>query len=136
RPLATLGRKPRQGRKAATVSIDAGAEASWRGHHPFLSLSCARKAGALLSWPVATGSSSWRRTVWSGAVSIDAGAEASWLGHYPFGNRTSRERPGDSFSRPHRHGVAPRPTGRDCPAPGALSVRPTPVPPAADRLPG
>ena len=32
RPLATLGRKPRQGRKAATVSIDAGAEASWRGH--------------------------------------------------------------------------------------------------------
>src|SRR5690606_16518429 len=32
RPLATLGRKPRQGRKAATVSIDAGAEASWRGY--------------------------------------------------------------------------------------------------------
>src|SRR5690606_14601505 len=32
RPLATLGRKPRQGRKAATVSIDAGAEVSWRGH--------------------------------------------------------------------------------------------------------
>src|SRR5690606_18041084 len=32
RPLATLDRKLRQGRKAATVSIDAGAEASWRGH--------------------------------------------------------------------------------------------------------
>ena len=32
RPLATLDRKPRQGRKAATVSIDAGAEASRRGH--------------------------------------------------------------------------------------------------------
>ena len=31
RPLATLGRKPRQGRKAATVSIDAGAEVSRRG---------------------------------------------------------------------------------------------------------
>src|SRR5690606_5049068 len=151
RPLATLGRKPRQGRKAATVSIDAGAEASWRGHHPFLTLSCARKAGALLSWPGATGASSWRRTGWSGAVptdagaearlrgrrpvlslpcprtavalsrrpvatvgscgrrggwsgtvSIDAGAEASWRGHHPFGNRTSRERPGDSFSRPRR----------------------------------
>src|SRR5690606_35632698 len=35
RPLATLGRKPRQGRKAATVSIDAGAEASWRGYRLF-----------------------------------------------------------------------------------------------------
>ncbi len=34
RPLATLGRKPRQGRKAATVSIDAGAEVSRRGYHP------------------------------------------------------------------------------------------------------
>ncbi len=32
RPLATLDRKPRQGRKAATVSVDAGAEASRRGH--------------------------------------------------------------------------------------------------------
>src|SRR5690606_8513287 len=31
RPLATLDRKLRQGRKAATVLIDAGAEASWRG---------------------------------------------------------------------------------------------------------
>ena len=35
RPLATLGRKPRQGRKAATVSIDAGAEVSRRGHRLF-----------------------------------------------------------------------------------------------------
>src|SRR5690606_31552754 len=35
RPLATLGRKSRQGRKAATVSIDAGAEASRRGRHLF-----------------------------------------------------------------------------------------------------
>ena len=35
RPLATLGRKSRQGRKAATVSTDAGAEVSWRGHRPF-----------------------------------------------------------------------------------------------------
>ncbi len=35
RPLATLGRKLRQGRKAATVSIDAGAEVSWRGHRLF-----------------------------------------------------------------------------------------------------
>jgi hypothetical protein len=35
RPLATLGRKPRQGRKAATVSIDAGAEVSRRGHRHF-----------------------------------------------------------------------------------------------------
>src|SRR5690606_25686969 len=34
RPLATLGRKPRQGRKAATVSIDAGAEVSRQGCHP------------------------------------------------------------------------------------------------------
>ena len=32
RPLATLGRKLRQGRKAATVSTDAGAEVSRRGH--------------------------------------------------------------------------------------------------------
>src|SRR3546814_5901806 len=32
RPLATLDRKLRQGRKAATVSIDAGAEVSRRGH--------------------------------------------------------------------------------------------------------
>lgn len=36
RPLATLGRKLRQGRKAATVSIDAGAEVSRRGRHPHL----------------------------------------------------------------------------------------------------
>ena len=35
RPLATLGRKSRQGRKAATVSIDAGAEVSRRGHRLF-----------------------------------------------------------------------------------------------------
>ncbi len=35
RPLATLGRKSRQGRKAATVSIDAGAEVSRRGRHLF-----------------------------------------------------------------------------------------------------
>ena len=35
RPLATLGRKPRQGRKAATVSTDAGAEVSRRGHRHF-----------------------------------------------------------------------------------------------------
>ena len=35
RPLATLGRKLRQGRKAATVSIDAGAEVSRRGHRLF-----------------------------------------------------------------------------------------------------
>ena len=37
RPLATLGRKSRQGRKAATVSTDAGAEASRRGRHLFIS---------------------------------------------------------------------------------------------------
>lgn len=35
RPLATLGRKLRQGRKAATVLIDAGAEASRQGHRLF-----------------------------------------------------------------------------------------------------
>ena len=35
RPLATLGRKSRQGRKAATVSIDAGAEVSRRGYRLF-----------------------------------------------------------------------------------------------------
>ncbi len=35
RPLATLDRKPRQGRKAATVSVDAGAEVSRRGHRHF-----------------------------------------------------------------------------------------------------
>ena len=35
RPLATLGRKLRQGRKAATVLTDAGAEVSRRGHRPF-----------------------------------------------------------------------------------------------------
>ena len=35
RPLATLDRKLRQGRKAATVSIDAGAEVSRRGHRLF-----------------------------------------------------------------------------------------------------
>lgn len=34
RSLATLDRKSRQGRKAATVSIDAGAEVNRRGHHP------------------------------------------------------------------------------------------------------
>jgi len=35
RPLATLDRKSRQGRKAATVSVDAGAEVSRRGHRLF-----------------------------------------------------------------------------------------------------
>ena len=35
RPLATLGRKLRQGRKAATVLTDAGAEVSRRGHRHF-----------------------------------------------------------------------------------------------------
>ncbi len=49
RPLATLGRKPRQGRKAATVSIDAGAEVSRRGHRLFCtgvrSLCMARGSG-------------------------------------------------------------------------------------------
>ena len=38
RPLATLDRKPRQGRKAATVSVDAGAEVSRRGHRHFHAL--------------------------------------------------------------------------------------------------
>lgn len=36
RPLATLDRKLRQGRKAATVSVDAGAEVSRRGHRHFV----------------------------------------------------------------------------------------------------
>ena len=34
RPLATIGRKPRQGRKAATVLTDSGAEASRQGLPP------------------------------------------------------------------------------------------------------
>ena len=38
RPLATLDRKSRQGRKAATVSVDAGAEVSRRGHRHFHAL--------------------------------------------------------------------------------------------------
>src|SRR5690606_8913758 len=50
RPLATLGRKPRQGRKAATVSIDAGAEASWRGHrHVWPWLLLVRMGGQVLA---------------------------------------------------------------------------------------
>jgi len=40
RPLATLDRKSRQGRKAATVSVDAGAEVSRRGHRLFCRYRC------------------------------------------------------------------------------------------------
>ncbi len=47
RPLATLGRKLRQGRKAATVSIDAGAEVSRRGRHPFPENTSARQMRSL-----------------------------------------------------------------------------------------
>src|SRR5690606_33858358 len=54
RPLATLGRKSRQGRKAATVSIDAGAEVSRRGRHPS-GLSKQQKR-----WPPGT-AGPWRR---------------------------------------------------------------------------
>ncbi len=69
RPLATLGRKPRQGRKAATVSIDAGAEVSRRGHRlhlfpDFTRTACTRVAypGCALHGPVATGLPSLQRS--------------------------------------------------------------------------
>ena len=82
RPLATLGRKPRQGRKAATVSIDAGAEASRRGRRLFVR----RKAGPVIHGQLPVGSrigGPWRRPGPSRGrgsaglrASIDAGAGA------------------------------------------------------------
>ena len=101
RPLATLGRKPRQGRKAATVSIDAGAEVSRRGHRlfhashekpkireanlgPRLCASDPRPFGAPpyqggfapegSGWPVATGQLLSQRSYPSGAVENPARA--------------------------------------------------------------
>jgi hypothetical protein len=70
RPLATLDRKPRQGRKAATVSVDAGAEVSRRGHrhfhashgNPKIRSSRCRRDGDSFASAVATarGSSQWK----------------------------------------------------------------------------
>src|SRR3546814_3096903 len=70
RPLATLDRKLRQGRKAATVSIDAGAEVSRRGHRLFPLRASARTAGYSLHWPVATGQPILDRLDLPGAIEI------------------------------------------------------------------
>ena len=74
RPLATLGRKPRQGRKAATVSIDAGAEASWRGHRHFFSRLSRKQPAIHQRWPVATGQPLRQRPYLPGAVENPARA--------------------------------------------------------------
>ncbi|MCW0425194.1 hypothetical protein NB713_003137 [Xanthomonas sacchari] len=109
RPLATLGRKPRQGRKAATVSIDAGAEVSRRGYHPppatlpaaWTHIACAMRPArhehprgtprlppASGPWlVVGTGRGDGARISTTAAplrrVSIDAGAEVSRRGYHP-----------------------------------------------------
>ena len=88
RPLATLGRKSRQGRKAATVSIDAGAEASRRGHrlfgHECFFRAC-RCDGIILR-----------------GADLPRGA-ASRRGHRLFGHRCAR----DSVDDAQRVGFAP-----------------------------
>ncbi len=117
RPLATLGRKPRQGRKAATVSIDAGAEVSRRGYHPrpatlpaaWTHIACAMRPArhehprgtprlppASGPWlVVGTGRGDGARISTTAAplrrVSIDAGVEVSRRGCHP--STTTNDQP-------------------------------------------
>ncbi len=117
RPLATLGRKPRQGRKAATVSIDAGAEVSRRGYHPrpatlpaaWTHIACAMRPArhehprgtprlppAPGPWLVVdTGRGDGARISTTAAplrrVSIDAGVEVSRRGYHP--STTTNDQP-------------------------------------------